>query len=747
MRSFSLLSRVFSEVRENLRQFHRREKDRYDLGAVEHLFKPGDIIRVRLKTRFRGPAKFAPTYSGPHTVESVRGVILTVREHSTNRVYNIHHDRASNPVWVPTTGPGLAPPVVETDANPVENEKETIENSQPARNAEEALIRTRSGRAVRQRRDSDYEYQFPLIEFSLFKPSAFTSYHVFNPCGHANPEFLALPQAEQARHALTKQLADENEVVCYLEDRGDYAFMMRATGTIFIFDEAVNDFVNGFAFQTYTGLKKQLVIQRSKHFRALNNAELTLPEEERDLPGFAQKRHMRPGYGFSEEWKLFVEQRSRKEFAIEASASAATRNLMALAGSTGTSTPGPSGLIPNPAVLALQLASSSISAPQPRSMEPSTRPKTPPRTRDQPAQVSTPFTLAAVASLERSFRSSGPGLGPGPVQMAAPSQPYFPTCQAQTQTHFTPPSVVIAMPSLKEAMTPASTVHQVEQSIVSATEQPGPETSFPGRDLISPSVAEDLFGGTDAAFEQLQLQHAQRLARALDPMLEQGSRAVVNSALFKLHLDLVGLTMSSETQQPDPQQIDLVQWLQISNPRSNRVAVMDTKATNRFVWRLFERMFPQLANYPRREIPHEEFLEAAAYIVRDPSGVLQPRTEPAAPPLQANPTFPLHLFLPAFQAAMQQSQAQLKVSAPPSPKPDPQAATNRLSQVSTVSATQAPESSQASTIVTPLQSELENVYVLQSEAAPTGLSQEKAKDGPEKSDAATETTDCSQVIE
>ena len=168
MRSFSLLSRVFSEVRENLRQFHRREKDRYDLGAVEHLFKPGDIIRVRLKTRFRGPAKFAPTYSGPHTVESVRGVILTVREHSTNRVYNIHHDRASNPVWVPTTGPGLAPQVVETDANPVENEHETIENSQPARNAEEALIRTRSGRAVRQRRDSDYEYQFPLIEFSLF---------------------------------------------------------------------------------------------------------------------------------------------------------------------------------------------------------------------------------------------------------------------------------------------------------------------------------------------------------------------------------------------------------------------------------------------------------------------------------------------------------------------------------------------------------------------------------------------------
>ena len=171
MRSFSLLSRTFAEVREHLRSFHRREKDRYDLGAVEHLFKPGDTIRVRLKTRFRGPAKFAPSYSGPHTVERVRGVILTVREQSTGRVYNIHHDRASNPVWVPTTGPGLAPSAVETHSNPIENETEISENSQPARNPEELLIRTRSGRVVKQRYDSDYEYSFPIVQVSLAKPA------------------------------------------------------------------------------------------------------------------------------------------------------------------------------------------------------------------------------------------------------------------------------------------------------------------------------------------------------------------------------------------------------------------------------------------------------------------------------------------------------------------------------------------------------------------------------------------------
>ena len=209
MRSFSLLSRTFAVVRENLRAFHRREKDRYDLGAVEHIFKPGDTIRVRLKTRFKGPAKFAPSYSGPHTVESVRGVILTVREHSTNRVYNIHHDRASNPVWVSTTGPGLAPQVVDTDANPAENEREIIEDSQPARKPEELLIRTRSGRVVRQRRDSDFEYQFPLVEFSLVqsslhamrsRDSTLASFRSTCPCSPANQELLALTQVQQAHH-------------------------------------------------------------------------------------------------------------------------------------------------------------------------------------------------------------------------------------------------------------------------------------------------------------------------------------------------------------------------------------------------------------------------------------------------------------------------------------------------------------------------------------------------------------------
>ena len=41
LQSFSVLSRAFASVRENLRSVHQREKDRYDLGAVEKVFTPG----------------------------------------------------------------------------------------------------------------------------------------------------------------------------------------------------------------------------------------------------------------------------------------------------------------------------------------------------------------------------------------------------------------------------------------------------------------------------------------------------------------------------------------------------------------------------------------------------------------------------------------------------------------------------------------------------------------------------------
>ena len=96
----SLFSVIFyARVRENLKSFHQREKDHYDLGAVERVFRVGDRVRVRIKSRQKGHSKFLSEWSEPHEVLDVRGVVVTLRELSTGREYRTHHDRLSNPLF------------------------------------------------------------------------------------------------------------------------------------------------------------------------------------------------------------------------------------------------------------------------------------------------------------------------------------------------------------------------------------------------------------------------------------------------------------------------------------------------------------------------------------------------------------------------------------------------------------------------------------------------------------------------
>ena len=96
---FSLLHSSFEIVRQNLGLFIDGRKDRYDLGAVQRVFQPGDTVRVRFKARQPGHAKFQSGWSGPHQIVESRGVVVTVREASTGRVYKTHHDRLSNPIF------------------------------------------------------------------------------------------------------------------------------------------------------------------------------------------------------------------------------------------------------------------------------------------------------------------------------------------------------------------------------------------------------------------------------------------------------------------------------------------------------------------------------------------------------------------------------------------------------------------------------------------------------------------------
>ena len=163
LKSFSILSHAFASVRENLYFFHQSEKDRYDLGAIERVFKPKDQVRIRLKSRQKGNSKFLSKWSSPHEVLQIRGVVVTVRELSTSREYNTHHDTLSNPLFSGKKNESELEPEHKPNANPEENLKEPEEDAEPVGDPEKALIYTRSGRVVRPRRNNDFDYTGVLI--------------------------------------------------------------------------------------------------------------------------------------------------------------------------------------------------------------------------------------------------------------------------------------------------------------------------------------------------------------------------------------------------------------------------------------------------------------------------------------------------------------------------------------------------------------------------------------------------------
>ena len=72
-------------------------------------------MRVRLKSRAKGPSKFQSDWSSPHDVISVKEVVFTFRELFTNRKYVVHHDRRFNPLL---SAKPLEPKVLEVNANP-----------------------------------------------------------------------------------------------------------------------------------------------------------------------------------------------------------------------------------------------------------------------------------------------------------------------------------------------------------------------------------------------------------------------------------------------------------------------------------------------------------------------------------------------------------------------------------------------------------------------------------------------------
>ena len=111
----------------------------------------------------------------------VRDVVVTVREASTGREYNTHHNRLSNPIFYLKFAPGysakaVVPPV--SYANPSENLEEPEEDSHPIEDPAVALQRSRHGRTLKPRRDPDFDYSGSLFGSGL--PFNSSNLHAFD---------------------------------------------------------------------------------------------------------------------------------------------------------------------------------------------------------------------------------------------------------------------------------------------------------------------------------------------------------------------------------------------------------------------------------------------------------------------------------------------------------------------------------------------------------------------------------------
>ena len=94
-----------------------------------------------------------------------------LRELSTGREYNTHHDRLSNPLFSGQKDLPETVPEPEPNATLEENLKEPEENSEPLGNPEEVLMRTRSGRVARPRRDRNFDYTGVILQFGFIPTS------------------------------------------------------------------------------------------------------------------------------------------------------------------------------------------------------------------------------------------------------------------------------------------------------------------------------------------------------------------------------------------------------------------------------------------------------------------------------------------------------------------------------------------------------------------------------------------------
>ena len=360
--SFSLLSGAFAQVRENLKSFHQREKDRYDLGAIERVFHAGDRVRVRIKSRQKGHAKFLSEWSEPHEVLNVRGVVVTVRELSSGREYRTHHDRLSNPLF--SGRKGVEVHRHEQNANPIENPAEPEDESELAGVPEEPLTQTRSGRTIRPRRDPNYDYEFMFSELkstctsarsnTCFSTSASTrtstkvctssvrtsvNYSSLSTLAcsmsyvysrsllcltnatatlalrpRANLESLPLLQESMIRDQ-RQQMRNLGERTSWMQEADGtqkLVMMLKRNGTLFQLDTDRGEWVTLLDQATLKEVLDEEQWAEPTGQRTLLDEEVALPPFFKDLPGFDSGAHKWPRYGLQKPWRDLVAARMER---------------------------------------------------------------------------------------------------------------------------------------------------------------------------------------------------------------------------------------------------------------------------------------------------------------------------------------------------------------------------------------------------------------------------------------------------
>ena len=247
------------------------------------------------------------------------GIVVTVREVSTGREYNTHDDRLSNPIIFKEIcsqyyrPPGVLPG---THANPRENPEEPEENLHSLANPAIAIQRSRHGRVLRPRRDTNFDYSSSFMDSVLPLPASIFSArdHTFalfaaSLPSHANPGSSPLAIQGSAFPRLRKQLKESGERVFYVEIAPRtfrWYVMLKESGTIMVFDDDKDTFYNKMTDRTISDLEDYTPWSRDLDKRALTDDEVQLPESIKDLPGWESGAHLVPRYGYSEELQALV---------------------------------------------------------------------------------------------------------------------------------------------------------------------------------------------------------------------------------------------------------------------------------------------------------------------------------------------------------------------------------------------------------------------------------------------------------